>query len=801
MSRDVRAAAAGAVALLALGAWIARSWKVTTDVVHFLPEGASASDLALARDLAFGELSRTLVLVVRTGDPALAPRVSRELEDALRAEPRVAGAAAFVEGGPPVGLERALWELYEPRRFAFAARDAEGARAAIAPESLAERAAELRRRLALPVSSLLSRVAPGDPLLALPRLLERLQEGRSAGLAVAEGRFVADGGESAVLFLGTRAPSSDNAAQRPFLAGVRAAFERVDAAHGGALALEQSGASRYGLRMEDGLRADVRRVSIGSTVLLAALFLLLFRSLRLALLALPVVGAGFLAGTAACLAAFGSVHAVTLAFGAALIGVSVDYAVHFHCHQVLAPSPAGPRATLRALWPGLCLGAATTVAGFVALLASTFPGLRELALFSAAGIAAALLAAGVFLPALARRGAEAPGASRSLARALAALLAPRRSRALLALPAAACALVALVGVPRLRWDDALGGLNRLDPELLAEDAAVRARVAPFDQGLFVVVTGADEEQALRANDRAADELARARADGLVENWWSAAALLPSAERQREVDAVLRGDPDLWERARAALAAEGFAPDAFAPFRDALRELPPAPLRWADLAQSPLAPLVRPFRIATDRGRGVGLVSFVRGVADERELARRLSAAGARLVDVEGELSGAYGAYRRRMVALLSLGLVGVIALVALRHAAARPRTPRAVLARTAVAAGPALLACAATVGLLALCGVTLNLLSLVALLMVASMGVDYGVFLTEAAGGREDLEATLLSVCVAGLSTLFGFGLLALSQETALRSIGLTSGVGVLLCLVLATTMRAVSRGAVEVRR
>src|SRR5690606_25831028 len=118
----------------------------------------------------------------------------------------------------------------------------------------------------------------------------------------------------------TDAPAPDSRVQRPLLAGVRSAFAVVDAAHDGRLELATSGTNRFAVRAEDAIRADIERVSIGSMLGLVTMFLVLFRSLRLVFLALPVLAAAFLAGTSVCLAWSGSVHGVTLAFGAALIG-------------------------------------------------------------------------------------------------------------------------------------------------------------------------------------------------------------------------------------------------------------------------------------------------------------------------------------------------------------------------------------------------------------------------------------------------------------------------------------------------
>ena len=99
---------------------------------------------------------------------------------------------------------------------------------------------------------------------------------------------------------------------------------------------------------------------------------------------------------------------------------------------------------------------------------------------------------------------------------------------------------------------------------------------------------------------------------------------------------------------------------------------------------------------------------------------------------------------------------------------------------------PAVVAAATTVAILALCGVGIGLLHIVALLLVLSMGVDYGVFLAESRGDARGLAATGLSLVLACASTVLAFGLLGMSSYPALAALGTTVGLGVLLSLVLA---------------
>ncbi|MCA8976504.1 MAG: MMPL family transporter, partial [Planctomycetes bacterium] len=741
-----------------------------------LPDGAAADDVHIARELAAGELSRTMVLLVDAPDGDTATAASRAFEAALRAEPRVGPAIAWLDTGPPAGIEDALYSTYQPRRFSFLADGPEAAAARLEPAAIEAAVADLKRRLQQPLSGMLSRIAPGDPLLILPQMFERIVGNKGEGLRIADGRFLTDDGAAAVLFLTTQASASDSTVQGPLLAGIDAAFAAVDAEFDGALRLSTSGTNRFAVRAEQAIKADIQRVSIGSTVGLCLLFLALFRSLRLFLLVLPVLGAGFLAGTTACLLLFGSVHGLTLAFGAALIGVGVDYAVHFQCHHLLSAPGSSPRQTLRSIWSGLGLGAATTVIGFVALMLSSFPGLRQLAVFAACGITASLFATRVFLPGLAGARATATSAVRRLADLLDRAFAWPGTKTLAWSVIAIALIVAVTGLPALSWNDGIASLQRIDPQLLSEDTAVRERVVRFEQRRLVLAIGDDEEGALQANDAVARVLSAAEQRGELGAFRNLAGLVPSAKAQLAVDAVVRSDRALAQHLDAALTANGFHTAAFAPFREALAAPPLPPLRPGDLEDTPLAALIRPFRVSL--GDQVGCLSFLFDIRDEAALRAALATVpGARLIDIEQTLDLAYGAYREGLLELWLLGLLAVLALVAARHRAVRP---------TLLAYLPAVLAAAATVGALSLFGFEFGMLSLVALLMVVSMGVDYGVFLAESQGDRRELRATRLAVTVAGASTMLGFGLLAGSDQPALFGIGITAGLGVLLCMLLA---------------
>ena len=766
--------ALGVVAIVAMALFLVLRLEVTTDITHFLPSLEDKRLAQMAKQLAESDLTRTMVLSVGAADPQLARAGARDLAAALRKHPEV----EFVEQGPDPRVGDAFWQLYQPRRLLLLAGAPETELPArLSDPGLHEAAKDLKRQLGLPTAPLIKQVAPADPLLAFPGLLRRLEAARPAGLRIEEDQFLSADGQRAILFLATRHSALDAETQAPLLEAINHEFAQIQ--HGRHLTLQQSGINRFAVQSRHDIETDVKRISTLSTVTVAIVFIAMFRSVPLFFVAQLPIFFALLVGAATTLAVFGRMHGLTLAFGSTLIGVCIDYPIHFLNHHTLVPHPDGPKAGLRRIWTGLWLGAATTVAGFAGLGWSTYPGIREVAVFASAGITAALLATRWWLPLLVPDRPKPVALQQRAAKWLGELMDGLRDRrkVLFGLLAAAAA-VAVAGLPGMHWNDDLAALNALDPQLKAEDDAVRQQVSTLEPGRLVVVRAPDLETALQRNDRVAQRLELAKSQGVLADFRSLHTFLWSADLQRRNLAQLQKDPQLPARLQAAFTAEGLRGELFAPFAQALAE-PATPLTWPDLAASPVGHLVRTFH--TRLGPDQAFLTFLNDVHDPVALQAAIAdVPGATFFDQRAFVNKAYADYRSTTWGLVLIGVLLILGLVAVRYRS---------WALTTVACAPAVLAGGATLGLLSLCGESLNLLHLVGFVLVLSMGVDYGVYLAETAQHPESEPATVLSIVLACLSTVLGFGLLGMSANPALRAVGLTTGVGVLLSLILAPTL------------
>ncbi len=769
MSRVARLAIVLWLALVAGSVALVARTTLSTDLSAFLPRSPSAAQQMLVDQLREGVVSRLILIGVE--GPA-APRLA-QISEALRARLRRDPAFAYVNNGAQELIDADGKFLLEqryllspavtPQRFS-----AQGLRAAL------ERDLEL---LASSAGMVLAKALPADPTGEFPALLDDLQaEG------VPEQRegvwFSRDGGR-ALLIVQTRAQGFDIDAQQSALARLRGAFAEAAAGEPGARLLV-TGPGVFAVSARDAIKQDALRLSAIALAAVGMLLLLAYRSLRALILALLPVASGAAIGAGAVVLAFGSLHGVTLGFGVALIGEAVDYAIYLFSHL---DRGLPPERTLRRLWPTLRLGVATSVCGFGALMFAGFPGLAQLGLFSMVGLLAAVLVTGLVLPSLLPRYFGVRGADALAAPVLALARGARRLRLPLLLALAAGAgWIGWQG--RAVWDDDLARLSPVPEADKRLDGQLRSDLGAPDVRALVVVSAPSADAALERAERVGERLQALQAAGAIGGFDSPAHYLPSAAIQRARQAALPDAPKLLRNLEQAAYGLPFRSDAFAPFLEQVEAARArAPLTRADLEGTGLA-LKFDALLVQRRGEWFAMLPLHR-VSDPAALdaaAATLRETGALAVDLKREADALYRGYRTRA---LKFALIGASAIVLLLLVSLRS------LRRTYDVLIPLAAAVAATCIVLVAAGVALTLFHLVALLLVVGVGSNYSLFFERDNLRAGDPRRTLAAVLLCSLSTVIGFGVLALSRTPVLNAIGGTVAIGAALSLVFAALLTA----------
>ena len=110
-----------------------------------------------------------------------------------------------------------------------------------------------------------------------------------------------------------------------------------------------------------------------SLVLVALIIFFAFRSLLPMLISVANIAVSLLFGLAVALIIYGKINALALVFGTTLIGVSIDYSIHWFVNR-------------EKIFRSLTINCISTEVSWCLLMLAPFPLLRQIALFSAAGL-------------------------------------------------------------------------------------------------------------------------------------------------------------------------------------------------------------------------------------------------------------------------------------------------------------------------------------------------------------------------------------------------------------------------------
>lgn len=616
-------------------------------------------------------------------------------------------------------------------------------------------------RLASPSGSFAS-IGPGqDPLGGLDDFLGGLPL-MSSRLALEDDLLVVPSPEGLHVMVtgGVRGSVFDPEVQKRAIGAVRAAELELRAAFPQAELL-RTGALFYAVDARETAERETNLISTASMACIFLLFLAVFRSMRHLLLGMLGVVGGFVAATAVCMLIYGKLYLLTIVCGSSVMGVSVDYTVHYFATHLGAGKDWNPIAALKKIQPGLWMGLATTLAGYATLFIAPFPGLRQIALFSIVGLVASFLTVLFVLPDLLPRAMpEQPRFMKAQRWILDRGIRISQLRgAQVAL--AALTLVAGLCLVKLRADDAVQGLILPSRSLRAEEARITALTGLSNSGIFLLVEGENEGQVL-----AREEALRERLQRLPDSdgFQALSAFVPSPERQA---ANLRQHQRLAPHLPRALEASGFRPAVGQELLRSIAEAESRPLTVAEFLKTPFATPFRMLWLGPTPG-GAASVVFPLGTPDSSVLSEAVKGLpGVSVVDKARSVSGLLGHYRQ--IAQWALG--GAVLLVWILLAIGYGVRVGSVILLPSL--GGILLALAG----LALAGIPVSLFSTLALILVLGYGVDYPIFMRE--GGHDD-PTYFVGVQVASLCTLVSFGMLAFSHTPVLQGFGLTVALGVL---------------------
>lgn len=747
--------------VLAVCGWRLQRISIEDSIIALLPDGKTqvAADFELLQQAPF---ARKVVIHLQADTSRQAGELAAATET-LRAslpEPLFRHAQSGVTMTDP---QRVIGDLLQALPLLLDAADLQTIAEGLTPEAVSGLLRQHLAALQQPQGMLVKELIRRDPFdlhrlaLAKLRALNPLPQMRLEGQ-----KFVSTDGLSRLILADTDIAITDAEGSRRLLA----VFADLTRQLPEGIRAELISGHAYTLANTDRIMADMHKVLLLSAAGLMLLFVVMVRRLR----ALPVFVLPFFSMLIALVVTslwFDQVSGITIGFGAVLLGITIDFGLHVYL--ALQQSQQRQGELLQLVARPVLFGGLTTLAAFLVLLASDLPGQRQIGLFAGSGIVAALLLALLVLPHCIGRAAGDKNYATAVRETMSLYQRFPRARQTVLLLWLGIVGASLLLLPQLTLSGELRKLGYLPAELLAAEQRL-SHVWGEVRGKALIFVAADDEQtALQRNEQLWALLTDRDLEGDAV---SLAPLLLSQAKQQQRLADWRA---FWAEHRESAehllirqgAEYGFSAQAFTPFFAGL-DARPQPVDAAVLARWGLTGVVE--MLKPPRPGSYQLMTLV---PDRPEVVDELTVAtlpeGVTLVSQSRfgqRLGAAIAADFYRFLTLAAVVVVGFLGVLFRR------------VQDVLLALLPATTGLVVMLGGMVVLGLELNLFNVVASLLVMGLGVDYGIFMVCHGQGREDL-ASRRAVLISGVSTLIGFGALALASHPALFSIGVTLLLGI----------------------
>ena len=637
-----------------------------------------------------------------------------------------------------------------------------------------------RKILLSPASVVYSRMVASDPVG-----LSRLVWGKLAALQfdpnyeTYDGYIFSKDGRRLTFFLKPKNKASEPGKNTAFFKELNNYVDSWKAAHPG-VHITYFGGPAVAAGNAAQLRTDTVVTLSVTIVLLLALTFYYFRRKRTPLLMLVPVTYGAVLGLAVLYLVQGSVSVIALGAGAIVLGIAIDYSMHFLSHA----RHADIRSTIRELQQPLTIGSFTTIAAFLSLRLVHTPILRDLGLFAAASLIGAALSTLVFLPHLPIGKTETH--PRVTVFDKMARWQPEKNKWLL-LAIILITPVMLYFSLRVEFDDDLMHLNYLSPRMQAAQDEVSKANAFALSSVFLVANEQDEEKALQQLESVTPVIDSLVAKGWVRSASNPVFLLPSVQEQQR--RILRWQQFWTPERRAAVKASvasaaqatGYNAAAFSGFDASLdKTYTPLNKESADVLK-----LLYPAGFSSDKRHVVAALKVSQ--AHRKEVFAALATQHA--VTVTDKQQGAL-----QMVKLLNMDFNNIalyttfIVFFALLIGYGR-------IELALMSFLPMAISWVWILGLMALLGLKFNIVNIIISTLIFGLGDDYSIFtldgLTERYKlGTGKLASVRSAVYVSVTTVLIGLGVLLLAKHPALRSIAFISVTGILCVLFISQTLQ-----------
>ncbi|WP_162262093.1 MMPL family transporter [Bathymodiolus septemdierum thioautotrophic gill symbiont] len=163
----------------------------------------------------------------------------------------------------------------------------------------------------------------------------------------------------------------------------------------GSAKLLLSGPSVVATQVRENIQDTIKKASFVLLLVMFLIFIFVYRSVYLLLLANIVLGSSILIAMTMTQIIFGQIHGIVLAFGITALGVCLDYPLHIFSNISAKKSASD---AVNYISNPLKIGLLTSIFAYVSLMGTGFDGLNQLAVFAIVGLFIAFVVSVYLIP-------------------------------------------------------------------------------------------------------------------------------------------------------------------------------------------------------------------------------------------------------------------------------------------------------------------------------------------------------------------------------------------------------------------
>lgn len=504
---------------------------------------------------------------------------------------------------------------------------------------------------------------------------------------------------------------------------------------------------------------EITFITVFSIAAILVLFMILCRNLSILKLFLLSLVLSLTSAVAVLLIFFRSLHVMTLIFGTTLIGTCIDYSIHYYVRYANRAEGEDGYAVRSKLLKSLSIGFGSTILCYLLLLFSPYPILRQIAVFSAAGLLSSYLTTLFLYPAMIRP---------KMVNVKAYLAKPdhgfRMPNSLIYIIAAASTVLLAFSIPRLEIKNNIADLYTPSDRLLQCEIKA-SEVLGYESATYAIVAEPTAEQALETTSRLCSELDTMIEEGKLEGYVSSSLFVPSkAQQERSLEAARSLLPYLDEMCDI-LGIEEAAKEGYKAKLEEGRTI-----SIDDLPQS-IRQMIANVSIGEVNGSFCEVI-ILRNVSDNESIASLMgSCTNAHYFQTAVDVSTQLDELTRIIMVLFSIAFVMILVLLmimfGLRKGFRMALAPYSMLVVTICASW--------------IFGLKIDFFYAVGMVLVVGLGLDYIVFACE--GGRGSSRKAIL---MSFITTELSFGTLLFSSFKPVHIFGLSVFSGILAAFLFA---------------